>query len=469
MLDLRLISRIGATGKARTMTVQTQEATDLLRTDVKHLIHPHLPSSVTDRTIMVEGHRCRLTDATGREYLDATGGLWLAQIGHGRAEMAEVAAAQMRKLEYFTAFWDFSNDQAIELSERLISLAPERMSKVFFTSGGSEGDDAAIKTARYYHYLNGHPSKNWILSRQSAYHGLAYGGGSATGFADMAEGQGPHLPHVSHLTPPHSYRSHLFNGEDVTDFCVRELEQRIQQIGPENIAAMIGEPIMGVGGFIIPPADYWPRVQEVLRRHDILLIADEVVTAFGRTGSWFASPDLGMDPDIIVTAKGITSGYIPLGAVLMSEQIGETVTSGHGYPVGYTYSGHPVACAVASKNLDIIESEDLLAASRSTGELLYQLAAPLAEELEIVGEVRHAGMGLALELVTDRQTRTPLPQAGRGVADVIRDETGVIARVSSPTNLVLSPPLIMTEDEAATAVGAVASVLRRVRPDGTIA
>ncbi|WP_411731762.1 aspartate aminotransferase family protein [Paeniglutamicibacter sp.] len=450
------------------MTIQSRTDIDLLRTDIKHLVHPHLPSSETQRVIMTEGRGCRLTDASGRKYLDATGGLWLAQIGHGRPEMAEAAAEQMRTLEYFTSFWDYSNDKAIELSERIISLAPENMSKVFFTSGGSEGDDAAIKTARYYHYVNGRPNKNWIISRRTAYHGLAYGGGTATGFADMAEGQGPHLPNVTHLTPPHGYRTHLFNGEDVTDYCVRELEERIQQIGPENIAAMIGEPIMGVGGFIIPPADYWPRMQEVLDRHDILLISDEVVTAFGRTGSWFASPDHGMRPDIIVTAKGISSGYIPLGAVLMSEEIGQAVTGGHGYPVGYTYSGHPVACAVGLKNLEIIESENLLAASKSTGALLYALAAPLATELDIVGEVRHAGMGLALELVTDKTSRTPLPQNGRSVADVIRDETGVIVRVSSPTNLVLSPPLVMTEDEAVTAVSAVASVLRRVRPDGSI-
>lgn len=451
------------------MTISSLEATDLLRTDLAHMIHPHLPSSVTERVIMVRGQGCQLIDATGRQYLDATGGLWLAQIGHGRAELAEAAAAQMRKLEYFTSFWDYSNDQAIQLSERLISLAPEGMSKVLFTSGGSEGDDAAIKTVRYFHYVSGRPQKTWILSRRNAYHGLAYGGGSATGFDEMKEGQGPHLPHVTHLTPPHSYRSSLFGGGDVTDFCVRELEQRIQEIGGENIAAMIGEPIMGVGGMVVPPADYWPRMQQVLRRHDILLISDEVVTAFGRTGAWFASPGLGMEPDIIVTAKGITSGYIPLGAVLMTERIAEAITYGHGYPVGYTYSGHPVACAVALKNLDIIESEDLLSAAQRTGKLLYELTVPLASELEIVGEVRHAGMGMALELVSDKETRAALPEPGRSVADVIRDETGVIVRVSSPTNLVLSPPLIMTEDEAATAVAAVASVLRRVRADGTLA
>lgn len=452
------------------MTTSTAAVDHLLDADVRRLLHPHLPASTTGRVIMVEGKGCRLVDANGRSYLDATGGLWLAQIGHGREEMAEVAAAQMRRLEYFTCFWDFSNDQAIQLAERLIELAPKQIGQVFFTSGGSESVDAAIKTARFYHYVNGEPQRTWILSRRTAYHGLAYGGGTATGFDDLSEGQGPHLPHVTHLTPPHPFRSFLFDGQNPTDFLIQELEDRIHEIGSDNIAAMIGEPIMGVGGMVVPPADYWPRVEQVLRRHGILLIADEVVTAFGRTGSWFASPDVGMHPDIIVTAKGLTSGYIPLGAVLVTDRIGDAVRGhGDGYPVGYTYSGHPVACAIALKNLEIIEREDLLGASRRTGKFMYELAAPLAEELDIVGEVRHAGLGLAFELVADGQSRQALPQPDGSIADVIRDETGVIARVSSPTNLVLSPPLVMTEDEAVTAVSAVAGVLRRARADGTLA
>ncbi|GAA3648969.1 aminotransferase class III-fold pyridoxal phosphate-dependent enzyme [Nocardioides ginsengisoli] len=452
------------------MKTSTAPVEYLFDSDVRRLLHPHLPASITDRVIMVEGKGCRLVDSNGRSYLDATGGLWLAQIGHGREEMAEVAAAQMRKLEYFTCFWDFSNDQAIQLAERLAALAPPQIEQVFFTSGGSEGNDAAIKTARFFHYVKGEPKRTWILSRRTAYHGLAYGGGTATGYDDLAEGQGPHLPHVTHLTPPHPYRSSLFVGQDPTDFLVNELEDRIREIGPDNIAAMIGEPIMGVGGMVVPPADYWPRVQQVLRRHGILLIADEVVTAFGRTGSWFASPDVGMEPDIIVTAKGLTSGYIPLGAVLVSDRIGNAVRGfGDGYPVGYTYSGHPVACAIALKNLEIIEHDGLLAAARRTGDFMYQLAAPLASELDIVGEVRHAGMGLAFELVTDSLTRQALPQPNGSIADVIREETGVIVRVSSPTNLVLSPPLVMTQEQAATAVTAVASVLRRARSDGGLA
>lgn len=440
----------------------------LLELDRRHLVHPHLPIQDLQRTIFVRGEGCTLWDASGREYLDATGGLWLAQIGHGRAEMAEVAAEQMRKLEYFTSFWDFSNDQAIELAARLAELSPGDLDMVYFTSGGSEGNDAAIKTARYYHHMRGEPTRTWILSRHTAYHGLAYGGGTATGFDDLKDGMGPGLPDVTHLTPPHPYRTWLFGEESVTDFCVAELEATIARIGASNIAAMIAEPIMGVAGMVVPPDDYWSRMSEVLRRHGILLILDEVVTAFGRIGEWFAADRYQIVPDILVTAKGLASGYIPLGAVLLSRTVADTVREGHGYPVGYTYSGHPVACAIGLANLKIIEEEGLLERSKRMGDYLVERLAPLIE-LPVVGELRHAGMGIALELVESKETRRSLPESGPPIADVIRDETGVIARVSSAYNLVLSPPLVMTEAEADRAAEAVGSVLRRVRPDGSIA
>ncbi len=263
----------------------TLDAADLTRLDRAHIIHPYLPGSATERVVMTGGSGCRLTDSEGRSYLDATGGLWLAQVGHGRTDLADVAHEQMKKLEYFTSFWEFSNDRAIELAARLASLAPDPLNHVYFTSGGSEGNEAAIKMARYYHHRRGEGSRTWILARSKAYHGIGYGGGSATGFPLYHEGFAPMMPHVSHLTPPWPYRTELYGGEDPTDFLVRELEERIAEIGPENIAAMIGEPIMGVGGMLVPPADYWPRVREVLDRHGILLILDEVVTAYGRVGS----------------------------------------------------------------------------------------------------------------------------------------------------------------------------------------
>ncbi|WP_215909633.1 aminotransferase family protein [Streptacidiphilus fuscans] len=452
---------------------RTPMSPDQLRdADRARIIHPYLPGSVTERVVMTEGSGCRLTDVDGRSYLDATGGLWLAQIGHGREEVARAAYEQMAKLEYFTSFWEFSNDPAIELATKLTSIAPEGLNHVYFTSGGSEGNEAAIKMARYYHHRRGESSRTWILARDKAYHGIGYGGGSATGFPVYHEGFAPMMPHVSHLTPPWPYRSELFQGQtatltDVTDFLIAELEQRIAEIGPGNIAAMIGEPIMGVGGMLVPPADYWPRVREVLDRHGILLILDEVVTAYGRVGKWFAAQHFDVRPDIIVTAKGITSGYIPLGALLVGDHVAEQLLADHGFPMGYTYNGHPVAAAVALENLDIIEREGLLDRAVEIGGFLHRELDAQLGDLPIVGEIRSVGMMLAVELVADRATREPLPMLQPLLPDVIRRETGVIVR-DCAHSLVLSPALIMTEGEAKETVAAMRQVLERVQPNGEL-
>lgn len=451
------------------MSLTTQAvdvSVDLAAVDRDRIIHPYLPSTTQERVIMARGQGSALWDTEGREYLDATGGLWLAQVGHGRKELADVAAAQMRELEYFTSFWEFSNTPAITLADRLAGLAPDPISHVYFTSGGSEGVEAALKMARYHHHRRGESDRTWILARRNAYHGIAFGGATASGFPLYHEGFGPMLPHVEHLTPPWPYRQDLFEGDDCTDFCVDELEKTIERIGAKNIAAMIGEPIMGVAGMVVPPGDYWPRVQEVLRRNGILLIFDEVVTAYGRVGNWFAAQHFGVQPDIIVTAKGITSGYFPLGAVLTSEQVAETMRSEHGFPMGYTYNGHPTGCAVALANLDIIEREGLL---ERAGEIGTYLLARLRQELQdlpIVGEVRGIGMMLGIELVTDTSSRTPLPNP-QAVADAARRDHGVIVRDSSQ-GIVLSPALTLTHEEADRVAIALRAVLERTSTDGTV-
>ena len=433
--------------------------------DRAHIIHPYLPSSTQERVIMVAGDGCTLTDSEGREYLDATGGLWLAQVGHGRQELAAAAAAQIEQLEYFTSFWEFSNDRAIELAQRLTGLAPGRLDHVYFTSGGSEGNEAAIKMARYHHHRRGESERTWILSRSKAYHGIGYGSGTATGYDFYHTGFGPMLPHVRHLTPPWPYRRELFDGDDPTEFCLAELERTIDELGADRIAAMIGEPIMGVAGMIVPPDDYWPRVSELLRAHGILLIMDEVVSAYGRVGEWFAAARCGVEPDLITTAKGITSGYIPLGAVLVANHVAESLGRDDGFPMGFTYNGHPTACAVALGNLDIIEREGLLDRSLQIGGHLLAGLESLSD-LEIVGEVRGVGMMLAVELVADRATREPLPDAEQ-LQDIIRRETGVIVR-NCAHSLVLSPPLVMSEPEADRVVEAMRSVLERTTPDGRV-
>lgn len=450
------------------MSTDTARATDaaaLAAADRAHIIHPYLPSSTDERVVMVAGDGCTLTDSEGREYLDATGGLWLAQVGHGRQELAAAAAAQIEQLEYFTSFWEFSNDRAIELAQRLTGLAPGRLDHVYFTSGGSEGNEAAIKMARYHHHRRGESDRTWILSRDKAYHGIGYGSGTATGYDFYHTGFGPMLPHVKHLTPPWPYRSELFSGQDPTDFCLAELERTIDELGAGKIAAMIGEPIMGVAGMIVPPDDYWPRVSELLRSHGILLIMDEVVSAYGRVGEWFAASRFGVEPDLITTAKGITSGYIPLGAVLVAGHVAESLGREEGFPMGFTYNGHPTACAVALGNLDIIEREGLLDRAMEVGGHLLSGLRTLSD-LEIVGEVRGVGMMLAVELVADRETREPLPDAEQ-LQDVIRRETGVIVR-NCAHSLVLSPPLVMSEGEADRVVEAMRSVLERTTPDGRV-
>jgi PLP-dependent transaminase len=440
------------------------DASSLEKTDRAHIIHPYLPASYEERVIMVSGKDSTLTDVNGKEYLDATGGLWLAQIGHGREELGQVAAEQISTLEYFTSFWEFSNDKAIALAAKLASIAPENINHVYFTSGGSEGNEAAIKMARYFHFRQGAEDRNWIIARRNSYHGIAYGGGSASGFDVYHDGFGPMLPHVAHVSPAWPYRSDLYNGQDPTDFLVAELEETIESIGADKIAAFIGEPIMGVGGMLVPPDDYWPRVAALLKRHGILLILDEVVTAYGRVGSWFAAQHFGVDPDIIVTAKGITSGYIPLGAVLVADHVAEVLGRDHGFPMGYTYNGHPTAAAVALRNLEIIEREGLLERAKTIGAYLNQQLRTLLD-LEIVGEVRYVGMMHAVELVADRETREPLARVNE-LPDEIR-KSGVIVR-DCGHNLVLSPPLIMTEDEADRAVAAMRAVLERAGKDGAL-
>ena len=448
-----------------TAEIHSATADELAVRDRASIIHPYLPASVSERVVMVEGDGCRLRDADGKEYLDATGGLWLAHIGHGRREVADVAKRQMERLEYFTSFWEFTNDQAIQLAERLVEISPKPQTHVYFTSGGSEGNEAALKMARYFHHRRGEGERTWFLARHKAYHGVGYGSGTATGFPVYHHGFGPMLPDVEHLTPPWPYRQELFDGEDPTDFCIAELEHTIEEIGPHRIAAFVGEPIMGVAGMIVPPDNYWPRLEKVLRKHGILLIFDEVVTAYGRTGSWFGAQYFGIEPDIIVTAKGITSGYMPLGAVLVSDTVAEAVTGEAGFPMGFTYNGHPTSCAVALANLAIVERENLLERASKVGARLLSGFEGL-RDLEIVGDVRGVGMMLAVELVADRETREPLSMHERP-QDVIRRETGVIVR-DCEHSLVISPPLIMNEDEADEVVAAMRSVLERTDSSGRI-
>ncbi|MDX2680600.1 aminotransferase family protein [Streptomyces sp. NY05-11A] len=440
-------------------------ADELVTADRNHLLHPFLPGNAPGRVVMVRGEGCRLYDAEGRSYLDATAGMWLCQIGHGRTEPVEAAHRQLSRLAYTSSFWEFSNDTTIALARRLARISPPGVQRALFTTGGSEGNELALRMARLYHHRTGSPRRTWILSRSTAYHGAGYGAGGVSGFPELATGTGPQLPHVAHLTAPDPYRFGPDAEERLTDHCLTELEQVIGRIGPGNIAAMIGEPVMALAGMVAPPPDYWPRVSALLRHHGILLILDEVVTAWGRLGAWFAGPVMGAVADITVTSKGLTSGYFPLGAVLPTERIADVLLGDGGFPAGHTYCGHPVGCAVALANLDVIERDQLLGAADDLGPYLDKALAPLAD-LPIVGEVRRTGLMCAVDLVADRATRASLPNGTYALADAVRARTGVLVR-GGPHALTFTPPLVMSRAEGDELARALADVLHSAHADGT--
>ena len=443
----------------------SDSTTFLMELDHRHLIHPHQTGAQRERCVFVRSKGCSVWDTAGREYLDVSGGgNWVAQVGHGRAELAEVAAKQMTELAYYSSFFEFSNDKAVRLAERLAGLAPEGINKVFYSGGGSEGVDSALKIARLYHYNRGATERSWIIGRNLGYHGASLGSGTVTGFPPMQQGVGPLLPHVERVSPPYPYRaSELYGDADPTDFLIDELTATIERLGPGNVAAMIGEPMLGSGGVVAPPPGYWPRVRKLLSDNGILLIADEVVTGYGRTGVWFDSARRGMQADIIVTAKGITSGYAPMGAILMSDEIGETIAGEGAYFFhGHTYHGHPTAAAVALANLDIIEREGLVDRAGPIGSW-FQAALDPAAELPHVGDLRVEGAAICLELVGDRDTKQPI-MAGPAVLE-LRRRHGVLVRDYGPM-MILSPPLVMEQQDIGRAADAVIEVLARVGPDG---
>jgi PLP-dependent transaminase len=393
-------------------------------------MHPHaVVGRPRSPVVFVEGKGARLRDAEGREYIDGTCGLWVCPVGHGRVELAEAARRQMESLEYYASFWEFSNVPSIELAERLVELGPPGIERVFYTNGGSEGTESALKLARLAWQAQGAPERSVVLTRSMAYHGVSYGALAATGIPPLREGFGDLPSGFEQLSVPYPYRG------TTTDGLIAELEDRIENVGVERIAAFIGEPVIGVGGMIPPHEDYWPRVQEVLRRHGILFILDEVVTGFGRTGAWFAAEHWGgLAPDLVITAKGITSGYFPLGAVLISERVA-AMLDGVAFRHGFTYNGHPTGCAVALENLAIIEREELVARAARLGERLLAGLGEL-ESLPAVLQARGFGLMAGLELDVD--------DAGE-LADRIR-AAGVIVRATGQ-KLVLSPPLVIEEDD----------------------
>ena len=389
---------------------------DWLARDQSHLLHPlHHHASHSAGHVWVSGEGALLTDADGKQYLDGLSGLWNVVAGHGRSELAEVAARQMSTLAYCSGYTGSSNPPAIALAERLAELSYPSINHFFFTSGGGEATDSSVKIARYYWKEMGRPEKTKVISRQWGYHGVTLAAMSATGIASYWPMFEPRVPGFIHIPSPYPYRytPSSESGRAAASpgiAAADELEAAILAEGPETVAMFLAEPIQGAGGVIVPQDDYFPRIREICDRYDVLLVADEVITAFGRTGTMFALNHWGVEPDMIQFAKAITSGYFPLGGVGINDTLASVFeTSDTIWMHAYTYSAHPVGCAVALKTLDIIQSEDFAAQAADKGDhLLAGLQSALGDHPH-VGEVRGKGLMCAVELVADKDTKAEFP------------------------------------------------------------
>jgi adenosylmethionine-8-amino-7-oxononanoate aminotransferase len=392
--------------------------TNELARDRAHLIHSLHDSRVQDTAhIWTRGDGALLYNAEGREYLDALAGLWNVVIGHGRTELAAAAAEQMNTLAYASSYTGSTNRPAIDLAERVASLCYESINRFFFTCGGAEANESAFKTARYYWKLHDRPDKIKIIGRRWGYHGTTMATMSATGIESYWPMFEPRTPGFLHIADPYPYRFERPDGVADDDsrtlgqMAADLLEEAILREGPDTVAAFIGEPVQGPAGVIVPPEDYWPRIREICDRHDVLLIADEVITGFGRTGRWFGLSRYGIQPDLVTFAKAISSGYVPLGGLGISDKIAGVIDSkdaGQTWMHSFTYSGHPVCCAVALVNLDIIEREGLVARAAELGEYLSAGLQTLASHPH-VGEVRGLGLMAAVELVADKASKAEFP------------------------------------------------------------
>ncbi len=419
--------------------------------DSAHHLHPftdHKSLHEGKVRIITGGDGVFLTDADGNRVLDGMAGLWCVDVGYGRRELIEAATAQMTKLPYYNTFFKTTTEPVTALAARLTKLAPG-FNHVFFATSGSEAVDSALRIARVYWQTLGKPGKKIVIGREYGYHGSTTLGASAGGMVDMHRQAGD-VPNFLHVLPPYwyGYGSQMSRAE-FGIYAAKQLEDKIKAVGADNVAAFIGEPVQGAGGVIIPPDTYWPEINRICRENDILLIADEVICGFGRTGKMFGSDSFGIKPDMMTTAKGITSGYIPLSAVLLNDRVSDVFINGFGeFYHGFTYSGHPVACAVALANLDLIEKENLVQRSHDIGILLREKLNATLGNHPMVGEIRGIGLIGAIELVADKRTRRFFSNRGRTGA-ICRDycfESNVILRAVRDT-MMFSPPLVISEDE----------------------
>ncbi len=447
------------------MTAATQRSNDywtkLEEADQASVLHPftQLKDFAEGRQrprIITGGRGVFIRDQDGRELLDGFAGLYCVNIGYGRDDVAEAIAKQAHQLAYYHSYAGTSSEPLIRLSERLVAMAPGKMSKVFYGLSGSDANETQAKLVWYYNNLRGQPAKKKIIARERGYHGCSVISGSMTGLDFYHAHMDLPVSAIKRTGVPHLYWGGQ-PGESEADFSARrarELDELIQAEGPDTVGAFIGEPVLGTGGIIPPPAGYWQAIQAVLRKHDVLLIADEVVTGFGRTGKLFGSFAYDMEPDLITVAKGLTSAYVPLSACLVGERVFEVMSEAAprigAFSHGYTYSGHPIGAAAANAVLDIVEKEDLPGNAARVGGYFQQRLHELFDEHPIVGEVRGVGLMAALEFVADKGAKTRFDaglKVGARVSAAALQE-GLIARAMPHGDILgFSPPLVITRTE----------------------
>jgi putrescine aminotransferase len=433
--------------------------------DHAHFLHPFTDTkdlAARGSRIITRGEGVYIFDSEGKRILDGMSGLWCVSLGYGRRELIDAATAQLERLPYYNSFFQCAHPPAVELAARLAELAPPGFQRVFFSGGGSEANDTVLRMVRLFWVLQGQPGRRVIISRRNAYHGSTVAAASLGGMTPMHAQGGLPIPGIEHIEQPYAFG--LAGDEDPADFgrrIARELEVKIERLGAYQVAAFIGEPVQGAGGAIIPPETYWPEIQRICDHHGILLVADEVITGFGRLGEWFGASGYRLKPDLMPFAKGVTSGYQPLGGVLVHDRVADVLVEHAGeFAHGYTYSGHPVACAVALATLDVMHKENLVEHVRTRiGPYFARRWAELGAH-PLVGEARSRGLIGALELVADKASRrrhAPDRQAGIRCRD-LSVENGLVMRAVGDT-MIVAPPLVISEGEVDELVDTAARVL----------
>jgi putrescine aminotransferase len=420
--------------------------------DIDHYLHPftdYKGLAVEKARVMVRGQGCHVWDSDGNRYLDGLAGLACVHVGYARPELIDAAAAQMRELVFFNSFFKATNKPAVALAEKLVEIAPRHMRHVFYVNSGSEANDTAIRLVRHYWALEGKPEKSVVIGREFAYHGSTIASASLGGMPPM-HAQAADLPGFAHIPTPYQFLTGRGLSEEAYGVLAASwLEDKIREVGPERVAAFFLECVHGAGGGKFAPRNYFAEVQRICSKYDVLLVDDEVVCGFGRTGDWFGAHTYGLRPDLLCFAKGVTSGYVPLGGVLVGDRIARTlIDKGGEFYHGFTYSGHPTTCAVALANLEVIEREGLVRRVHDdTGPYFARMLASLADHT-LVGEVRSVGLLAGVELVRDRATLEPLQPEGL-IGERFRDlglRHGLITRPVGET-LLLAPPLVITHAE----------------------